>query len=158
MLQRLAEEIRVYSLHQMEDDMSGSRATKSHSTFDGHHLEGVTLLKASQTSAYLVTLNPDNTLTERSPFGGEPWSGEWQITEAGDLIIKIGPYTSLYVGRKLASGGYLGAEGEAQMMIWILESHHNSGGGIMNKLDTLATRVGLGDKGHGKTASAPKHH
>lgn len=139
--------------------MSGSNATKSRSTFDGHSLEGATLLKASPTSAYLVTLNGDHTLSERSPFGGDAWGGEWQISETGHLVIKIGPYTSLYGEHKLASGGYLGAEGETKMMIWILSSEeHHSGGGIMDKLDNLATRVGLGDKGHGKTAATPKHH
>ena len=122
--------------------------------FDGQHLENARLLKASQTSAYVITLNEDHSLTERSPFGGDSWSGEWKLTEVGDLIIQIGPYRSLYLPKRTSHGGYMGEEDGITMMVWLLNEHHENildslkegAQRGMRVLDRLDERVGLKKK------------
>jgi hypothetical protein len=92
-------------------------------TFQGHNLMRARLIKVVPSgNAFLIQLNEDGTLTEgvlHNP--AENWSGHWDTTIQGGLILQIGEYKTVLAGARNGSSGYVGFEDGTNVTLYFVE-------------------------------------
>jgi hypothetical protein len=106
-----------------QDGAEGDKVLMAERMFQGHSLINARLIKVVPSgNAFLLELNPDNTLTEGPLHNpADHWEGRWSMTLSGGLVIQIGEYQTIFAGARNGNGGYVGFEGGTNVTLYFVE-------------------------------------